>query len=82
MLRADSNKGCSIEQTPSSQVKISSIKFKNNLSNKDDPPHMFLFIGVPRKFGFEKTAQNAKNGDIVSKGEPVKVGQAISGNQV
>ena len=31
---------------------------------------MYLFIGVPHKFGFEKTAENAKAGDIVTKGEP------------
>ena len=43
---------------------------------------MFLFIGVPRKFGFEKTAENAEIGDIVMKGEPDKVGGPISGNQV
>ena len=38
---------------------------------------MYLFIGVPRKFGFEKTAENAKKGDIVMKGVPDKVGTAI-----
>ena len=67
-------------ETHSSQVKIKRIKLKNNLTAKEDSPNMYLLIGVPQKFGFEKTAENAKNGDIVMKGEPDKVGTAISGN--
>ena len=42
---------------------------------------MFLLIGVPHKFGFQTTVENAKKGDIVGKGEP-KPGAPISGNQV
>ena len=44
---------------------------------------MYVFIGVPYKFGFEKTAESAYDGDIVAKGEPEKLhNDPISGDQV